>query len=38
MKPDENLLKFDEYLEEIDDNTEVECISIEEVKKYWYLV
>jgi hypothetical protein len=33
MKPDENLLKFDEYLEEMDDNTAVECISIEEIKR-----
>jgi len=33
MKPDENLLKFDEYLEEMDDNTAVESMSIEEVKK-----
>jgi hypothetical protein len=33
MKPDENLLKFDEYLEEMDDNIAVECISIEEIKR-----
>jgi hypothetical protein len=33
MKPDENLMKFDEYLEEMDDNTAVESMSIEKVKK-----
>jgi hypothetical protein len=33
MKPDENLLKFDEYLEDMDDNTAVECMSIEEIKR-----
>jgi hypothetical protein len=33
MKPDENLLRFDEYLEDMDDNTAVECISVEEIKR-----
>ena len=33
MKPDENLLKFDEYLEDMDDNNVVECMSIEEIKR-----
>jgi hypothetical protein len=33
MKPDENLLKFDEYLEDMDDNTIVESMSIEGIKR-----
>ena len=33
MKPDENLLKFDEYLEEMDDNIIVESMSIEEIER-----
>jgi hypothetical protein len=33
MKPDENLLKFDEYLENKDDNTMVECMSAEEIER-----
>ena len=33
MKPDENLLKFDEYLEDMDDNIAVECMSVEEIKR-----
>jgi hypothetical protein len=33
MKADENLLKFDEYLEDMDDNTVVECMSMEEIKR-----
>ena len=33
MKADENLLKFNEYLEDMDDNTIVECMSMEEIKR-----
>jgi hypothetical protein len=34
MKLEENLLKFnDEYLEDMDDNTAVECMSDEEIKR-----
>jgi hypothetical protein len=33
MKPNENLLKFDEYLENMDDNTTVECMSAEEIER-----
>jgi hypothetical protein len=33
MKEDENLLKFDEYLENMDDNTIVECMSAEEIER-----
>ena len=33
MKLDEKLLKFDEYLEDMDDATAVDCMSIKEIKK-----
>ncbi len=33
MKPDENLLKFDEYLEEMDENIIMESMSIEEIER-----
>ena len=34
MKPDENLLKFDEHLEDMDDATAVIiCLSIREIEK-----
>ena len=33
MKSDENILKLDEYLEDMDDNMMNECMSIEEIKR-----
>jgi hypothetical protein len=33
MKLNENLLKVDEYLEDMDDDTAVECMSIQEIEK-----
>ena len=33
MKPDENLLKFDEHLEEMDDSTMIECMSAGEIER-----
>jgi hypothetical protein len=33
MKPDENLSKFDEHLQDMDDVTAVDCMSIREIEK-----
>lgn len=37
MKPDENLLRFDEYLEDMDDAIAVDCMSIREIEKAIYI-
>jgi hypothetical protein len=33
MKPDENPLKFDEHLEDMDDATAADCMSIREIER-----
>ena len=33
IKPDETLLKFDERLEDMDDATAVDCMSIKDIEK-----